>query len=158
MHWRLAVDGAIWGTPALADLNGDGKPEIVLSSIEPFGSTSSGPQPRPARGPDATSESSGPPGVRGVVSFISLAGQCLHRLVVDAPVECSAVVADLDGDQRLEVLVADQSGMLHCYRTAGYGPVEWGLFGGDSHNTRNYANAYAYGQTAHGFQWRWKPE
>jgi outer membrane protein assembly factor BamB len=147
VHWRLGLDGAIWGTPAVADLNGDRKPELVVAVIEPRDAGRGG------TGVPPVSE-----GCVGVLSIVSLAGHCLHRVVVDAPVECSPVVADVDGDQRLELLIADQSGVLHCYKTAGYGPVEWGLYGGDSHNTRNYTNAYAYGQTLFGRQWDWRPE
>jgi hypothetical protein len=50
------------------------------------------------------------------------------------------------------------AGYLYCFKTDGYGPVEWGLFGGDSHNTRNAACAYAYGQRLYGYQWKWRPE
>ena len=147
VHWRLGLDGAIWGTPAVADLNGDRKAELVVAAIEPREAGRGG------TGVPPVSE-----GCVGVLSIVSLAGHCLHRVVVDAPVECSPVVADVDGDQRLEVLIADQSGVLHCYKTAGYGPVEWGQYGGDSHNTRNYTNAYAYGQTLFGRQWDWRAE
>lgn len=134
-YWRLPLDGAIWGTPAVADLNADGQAEVVVASIEP-----------------GTADQ-----MIGVVTVVSSAGHCLQRTVVDAPIECSPVVADVDGDGRLEVLVADQSGRLHCYATDGYGPVEWGLYGGDSHNTRNAVNAYDYGQRLYGYQWQWRP-
>ena len=135
VQWRLPVGGAIWGTPAVADLNGDGRPEIVVASIEvgPTGQTI------------------------GVLLVVSASGHIVQRVPIDAAIECSPVVADVDGDSRLEVLVADQSGRLHCFGTEGYGPVEWGLFGGDSHNTRNAANAYAYGQRVFGYQWTWRP-
>jgi len=79
------------------------------------------------------------------------------RQVMPAPIECSPVIADVDGDMRLEVLVADQRGWLHCYATGRIGPVEWGLAAGDSHNTRNREHAYSFGQTPCGAQLRWKP-
>jgi hypothetical protein len=136
VRWRFAVGGAVWGTPAVADLNGDRLSEIVLSSSEP----------------NAEGQ------LRGAITIVSQAGQCLYRLPLDAPIDCSPVVADVDGDNLLEVLVADQAGWLHCFKTDRFGPVKWGLFGGDSRNTRNAANAYAFGQTPFGHQWRWKPE
>jgi outer membrane protein assembly factor BamB len=135
-RWRLPVDGAIWGTSAVADLNADGRAEIVVASVEP-------------RGDDR---------MIGVVTVVSAAGHVVQRAEVDAPIECSPVVADVDGDGRLEVLVADQSGRLHCFATEGYGPLEWGLYGGDSHNTRNAVNAYDYGQRLYGYQWQWRPQ
>jgi outer membrane protein assembly factor BamB len=134
-RWRLPLDGAIWGTPAVADLNADGRAEIVVASIEPRAAERR----------------------VGVITIVSPAGHAVQRVEVDAPIECSPVVADVDGDGRLEVLVADQSGRLHCYSTEGYGPVEWGLYGGDSHNTRNAVNAYDYGQRLYGYQWQWRP-
>jgi hypothetical protein len=136
VRWRLPIGGALWGTPAVADLTGDGLPELIVASIEPR--------------PDGRAV--------GVLTIVSAAGHVLQRVELDAPVECSPVVADVNGDGRLEVLVADQAGRLHCYATPGYGPVEWGLFGGDSHNTRNATNAYAFGQVLFGRQWQWKPE
>lgn len=136
VHWRLPIDGAIWGSPAVADLNGNGVPEIVAAGI--------------ISSPDGRSA--------GVIKVVSAAGHILHRVVLDAPVECAPVIADVDGDRRLEVLVADQSGRLHCFGTTGFGPVEWGTFGGDSHNTRNAVNAYSFGQMPLGYQWGWTPE
>jgi hypothetical protein len=134
--WRYGVDGAIWGTPAIADLNGDHDPEIIVGSIVP--------------GAD------GHP--TGLLSIVSRDGHLLRREALPAAIECSPVVADVDGDGRLDILVADQSGLLHAVTTGSIGPVEWGLFGGDSHNTRNAVNAYAYGQLPVGRQWAWKPE
>lgn len=136
IRWRLGIDGAIWATPAVADLNGDGNAEIVVTSIG-----------RP------TDDQ-----VAGVLSVLSSTGHCLKRVSLPAPVECSPVVADVDGDAYLEVLVAEQSGRLHCFGTGIYGPVQWGMFGGDSHNTRNQANAFAFGQAPFGYQWQWRPE
>jgi|GEM_PF-1497720 len=139
VEWRLPLGGAVWGTPAVADLNGNGRvviPEVIATSFEPA-----------ADG-----------GVDGVLTIVSSDGQCLRRVRVPAPLECSPLVADVDGDRLLEVLVADQGGVLYCFRTEGFGPVEWGQFGGDSHNTRNAANAYEYGQLPVGLQAAWKPK
>ncbi len=135
VRWRLPVGGAIWATPAVADLNGDGQPELIVATIAPGAEDQA----------------------VGVVTIVSAHGHVVGRLELDAPVECSPAVADVDGDNRLEVLIADQSGRLRCYTTTGIGPVEWGLFGGDSHNTRNATNAYAWGQTLFGRQRRWRP-
>ncbi len=135
IQWRYPVDGAVWSTPAVADLNGDGRAEIVVASIEPIGNA----------------------GLRGVLTVLSSTGHALARQYFDAAIECAPVVADVDGDARLDVLVADQSGRLYCLATHGYGPIEWGLYAGDSHNTRNARDAYAYGQAPFGYQARWTP-
>ena len=136
VRWRYAPGGTIWATPALADINGDGETELIVASI------------------DATD----PEQAVGVITVLSARGHCLFRQVMPAPIECSPVVADVNGDNRLEVLVADRAGRLHCFATDRIGPVEWGLFGGDSHNTRNQKNAYSFGQAPLGTQWRWRPE
>jgi hypothetical protein len=136
VRWRYAPGGTIWATPALADLNGDRRTELVVASIDVDG-----------RGHTI-----------GVVSVLSSEGHCLRRIELAAPVECSPAVADVDQDERLEVLVADQAGWLHCLATGRVGPVEWGLAGGDSHNTRDAENAFRYGQRSAGMQWGWKPE
>ncbi|MFH1748035.1 MAG: PQQ-binding-like beta-propeller repeat protein [Planctomycetota bacterium] len=136
LHWRYAPRGAIWATPALADINKNSQTEIVVASIDT----------------DADGVS------RGFLSVISHEGHCLRRMTFEAPIECAPVIADVDGDNLLELLVADQAGWLHCFATRQIGPVEWGLFGGDSHNTRNAENAYRYGQVPAGVQWRWKPD
>ncbi|TWT42172.1 outer membrane biogenesis protein BamB [Phycisphaerae bacterium RAS1] len=133
--WRHPIGGAVWGTPAIADLNADASPEIIVAAIEPGAGGAA----------------------RGALYVLTLQGQCVARVELPAAAECPPVVADVDGDARLEVLVADQSGMLHCFGTRGFGPVEWGLANGDSHNTRHATNAYAFGQAPFGYQRDWRP-
>ncbi len=133
LRWRWGAGGAIWGTPALADISGDRVPEVVVATIEP--------------GRDGT--------VRGTVSVVSHEGHLLWRTALPAAIECSPVVADVDADHRLEVLVADQAGVLHCFGTGRYGPVLWGLAAGDSHNSRNAASAFSFGQAPARYQWQW---
>ncbi len=135
VRWRYPTRGAIWATPALADINEDDQTEIIVASIN------ADPRGKPI----------------GVLTVLSASGQCLRREILPAPVECSPVVADVNGDNRLEVLVADQSGLLHCFKTGQAGVVEWGLAGGDSQNTRNAENADRFGHAPVGAQWRWQP-
>jgi len=135
LRWRYPLDGIIWGTPAVADLNGDRRPELIVTSFEPALA-------RPAR---------------GWLSVVSAEGRLLWHAELPAPVESSPLVADVDGDGLLEVLVADRSGLLHCYASGRLGPVEWGSPGGDIRNTRNSSNAYSYGQAPCGYQWSWQP-
>jgi len=134
VRWRYAPGGAIWATPAVADINGDGETEIIVASVI---------------GADGD--------IGGLLTVLSARGHCLRREVLPAAVDCSPVVSDVDGDGKLEVLVADRAGWLHCWATNRIGPVEWGVLGGDSHNTRNSENAYAFGQVPVGAQWRWQP-
>lgn len=136
VHWRHGIGGAIWATPAVGDLTGDGTPEIAVASIEPTGEGR----------------------VVGVLTILSPSGHCLQRVVFDAPIECPPVIADVDGDNRLELLVADQGGYLHCFKTHRVGPVTWGLPAGDTHNTRNADNAFSCGQAPFHLQWDWRPE
>lgn len=135
MEWRRPIPGAIWATPAVANLNDDRASELVFVAN----------QPDPA-GREV-----------GVILIVSRSGHVLLTRALPAPVACSPVVADVNGDDRLELLVADQAGTLHCFATDGIGPVEWGLMCGDSANTRNVTNAYAWGQTRFGLQRAWRP-
>lgn len=136
LQWRTPIQGRIWAAPAIADLNGDHVAEVLVAAIEE----------------DANGAA------RGRLTVLSADGHVVHELTFDAPLECPPVVADVDGDQQLEVLVADQAGVLHCFATGAFGPVHWGLANGDTRNTRNARTAYAFGQTPFGFQWDWKPE
>ncbi len=136
IHWRLPLKGAVWGSPAVADLNGDRVAEVIVAAIQAT------PDGQPA----------------GMLNIVSSRGHLARQLRLESPIESSPLVSDVDGDGQLEILVADQSGWLHSVDTAGVGPVEWGLSAGDSHNTQNAANAYGYGQVPSGFQWEWTPE
>lgn len=135
VRWRHPLDGIIWGTPAVADLNGDHRPELVVTSFEPTSA-------RPAR---------------GWLTVVSAEGRVLRHEALPAAVESSPLVADVDGDGLLEVLVADRSGLLHCFAAERLGPVEWGSLGGDIRNTRNSTHAYSFGQAPYGYQWSWQP-
>ena len=148
--WRLPIAGTVWGTPAIADINGDREVEVVVASIEPAISAL---QPTDDGTPIGIPTST----LAGALTVVSSTGHCLRRVALPAPIECSPLVADVDGDNQLEVLVADQAGWLHCFATNRVGPVTWGSLGGDTHNTRNADNAYSFGQTPAHYQWQWQP-
>ncbi|MGE0481761.1 MAG: hypothetical protein AB7Q17_14945 [Phycisphaerae bacterium] len=134
-RWRVGTRGVVWGAPVVANLNEDRALEIAVTTIE-----------RDAAGAE-----------RGVLVILSSAGHVLREIALEAPAECSPAVADLDGDGKLELLIADRAGWLHCFATHGRGPVEWGCLAGDSHNSGESENAYSYGQSPPGYQWGWKP-
>lgn len=136
LRWRYVTRGVLWATPAVADLSGDKQPEIILPTME--------------------TAADGTP--LGVLEILSRDGHVLRVFALDAPVEAAPLVADLDGDLKLEVLLADRAGRLTCYATDGIGPVEWGSLLGDPHNTANMQNAYSYGQVPFGYQGKWKPD
>lgn len=140
IRWRFVTDGAVWSTPVIANLHRDrekenGKPEIIVSSVAT----------------DAQGDA------RGTLLVLSIEGHVLRSMPLSAPADAAPVICDVDGDQKLDLLIADRAGMLHCYSTDGVGPVEWGMFLGDSHNTSNSTNAYSFGQTPFGYQSRWRP-
>lgn len=132
--WRFPPGGIIWGTPAVADLNGDDTSEIIVTSVQ--------------RDADAN----------GLLTVISRTGHVLRQVDLPAALECGPVVADVTGDARRNVLVADQAGFLHCYGTPSTRAVEWGLPGGDPTNSRQELNAYDWGQSWYGHQQSWRPQ
>lgn len=133
--WRFPPGGNIWATPAVADVNNDKASDLLVASVVPG---------------DAGE-------LRGLLTVISDNGQFLARAPLPHAAETSPLVSDVDGDDKLEILVADQSGLLHCFATQSPGAVEWGSLGGDSHNTMNSDAAFEFGQTPFGYQAAWRP-
>lgn len=139
-RWRYVTQGAVWSTPAVANLHRDrereaGRPEIIVCSVLT----------------DAQGEA------HGALWILTAEGHVVRSIPLTAPVDAAPLVCDVDGDQKLEIIVADRAGLLHCYSTDGVGPVFWGMHLGDPHNTSNANNAYSFGQTPFGYQSRWKP-
>jgi hypothetical protein len=135
-YWRAPLPGAVWSTPLVANLNSASGCEILVATIE------------------AGNEGR----LTGQIRVFSGSGHPLFRMSIPASIEATPTLADVDGDNRLELLIADQSGQLHCFSTNSAGPVEWGSLGGDPHNTRSSRNAYSFGQRPSGLQWKWRPE
>ncbi len=152
VQWRVPLRAAIWATPALANLNETREPEIIVATIEP---------PLAVAAASATSSLAGDAGADhagGGLLILDTRGHVLRRETFSAAIECAPVVADIDGDSRLEILVIDQAGYLHAIQTHSVGPVVWGLIGGDTHNSRNPAHAYSFGQAPFGYQAAWRPQ
>ncbi|MEP0847395.1 MAG: PQQ-binding-like beta-propeller repeat protein [Phycisphaerae bacterium] len=131
VRWRFSVPGSLHATPAVADVNADGRAELIVAYAN-------------ARG-------------GGGLLVLSATGHPLASQDLTAPPASSPVVSDVNGDGLLDILVADQHGLLHCFETGHVGAVEWGSLGGDPRNTRDAENAYSFGQTPSGYQWRWRP-
>ncbi len=131
LYWRAPTYGHLRGTPAIADVNRVPGAEIIVGEIDADGA------------PD-----------RGALAIYSADGLLLARHQLPAPVDSAPVVADVDGDQRLEILIADRGGKLYCLKTHRSGVVEWGTLGGDAQNTRDADRAYEFGQRPYGFQWK----
>lgn len=134
-NWRFTPGGAIWAAPAIADVNGDGKSEVICASS---GVSESGQW-------------------WSWLSVISGEGHLLRQAWIDGAVECPPIIADVDGDGTLEILLSDRRGLLRCIATNRAGPVEWGSIGGDTRNSRNAGDAYSFGQSPFGHQAGWKP-
>lgn len=139
VQWRVPLQGSVWGAPAIADITGDRRPDIVVISSNP----------------GANGESV------GIMQIFTNEGHLvLHYLLPapSAPADSAPLIADVDGDGKLELLWADRRGLLYCFGTGHAGPVEWGSVGGDARNTCNSDNAFSFGQMPTGYQWGWKPD
>ncbi len=130
--WRLTIPGVACGAPAVADVSGDGEPDLVILLSD--------------RG-----------GLGGRLVILGAHGRTLAEYSLSAAPACGPTIADVTGDGLLEILVADVRGRLHCLSTNGYGVVQWGHAAGDPGNTRNAESAYLFGQSPYGFQWSWRP-
>lgn len=62
-------------------------------------------------------------------------GQLRWRVDLEAPIECTPTLTDLDGDDHLDVLVAANDGYLRALTTSGYPPAFLGYFRGDAENS-----------------------
>lgn len=133
IEWSMAPGGLIIATPAVADLSGDHRAEIIVATIN--------------------ADDTG----RGELVVLTATGHVVLRVALDAASECAPVVADLDQDGANEVLVADRAGFLHCFASGRAGPIDWGLLHGDPHNTRSSESAFAYSQLPAPLQSSWRP-
>lgn len=59
----------------------------------------------------------------------------LERYKIASGAEASCFIRDIDGDGKLELLIADLNGYLYCYDTKSKGEVFWGSYRGNSLNT-----------------------
>ena len=116
---RRIDDWMFFITPALADINADDKPEVIVPSAGYW-----------VRAWDADGvEPKGWPKLTG-------------QWVVASP-----AVGDVTGDKQLEVVVASRSGWLFAWKTTGKtgGRIDWESYGHDNRNTRNLGTRLAQG-------------
>lgn len=119
---RVMEDWQFFSTPAVADVDGDGKPEILAGSGGYFihGWNVDGDE---AKG------------------FPKFAG----GWVLATP-----AVGDLDGDGKLELAVNSRAGWLYAWHTQGSakGRVDWASFHHDERNTGNFDTPIGFGSRA----------
>jgi hypothetical protein len=131
LEWRKGILSGVSGSPVVADIDGDEKQEIILASA-----------------------------ANGV--FIWEAGYDSQREAFDCTAElgwplrlldeaATPVVADVDADGCLELVVGDMSGLLHLFDLPGACVLDaqWPMAGGDAQRTGNFngsPNAKAHGE------------
>jgi|GEM_PF-5207221 len=127
--WDAALGAKPSGQPVIADLKGDGEQEIVF--------------------PVEDGRLIALRGDSGAAAFEAPTGRSPHSLLV----------ADVDGDEKLEILVASGTG-LTLYGTNSSGEIQWPTSIGDAQGTHSYrlSRAYAararYPQHYKVFQWK----
>jgi hypothetical protein len=96
---RSSPGQTVWSSPAVADLNGDKLPEIVVGSG--------------ANWPD--------PAGRRVEAFTAKTRASLRGwpVAVDGRVVASPAIGDIDGDAGLEVTIASEGGWVYAYEASG---------------------------------------
>lgn len=71
----------------------------------------------------------------GLLVALGVDGEPRWTVDLDAPVECTPTLADLDGDARQDVLVAGTDGYLRAYETSGFPPASVAYFRSTPQNT-----------------------
>ncbi len=119
---QRADDHQFFMNPAIADISGDGKPEIISGSGGYY---------LRAWDVDGTQPEGWPKFTGGWII-------------------ASPAVGDVDGDGKLEVAAATREGYVYLWNTRGdtNGRVDWASFHHDDHNTGNFAFDIGFGSRA----------
>lgn len=64
----------------------------------------------------------------GILFISKTDGTVIHKFKIPTGSEASVFIKDLDGDHKLEIIVADLNGTIYCYKTNSTGKVERGQF------------------------------
>jgi outer membrane protein assembly factor BamB len=72
---------------------------------------------------------------RGQLWVILPNGDVAATYTLDSGSETTPLIADVDGDGRLELITTGADRMMRCYQLPGTGPVKWGTFRGNFYNT-----------------------
>ncbi len=126
--WPRTTGGAVGCSPALADLDGDGKPEVIIGSND--GNVY-------AWQADGTLAAGWP-------------------RATGSPVQGSPAVADVDGDGRMEVFVACLAGSVYAWKcnTRSHDRLAWPTFQHDAQRTGRYLGPPSFTDVPSSF-WCW---
>jgi subtilisin family serine protease len=106
--WEIALSGAIYGSPAIGDLNGDGRLEIVVGLYDVL--------------------AAGRPGTHGGVAVLDRHGRLVPGwpVRVDESFASTPALGDLDGDGRPEIVIPSwNSRFIHVLAANGFEPAGW---------------------------------
>lgn len=91
----------------------------------------------------------------GTLWVIGSDGRVIQKKQLPAGSEATPLVADLDQDGALELVIAGLDRMLRCYRLPGNGPVWWGAFRGNLSNTGVLDDQLGYPRVRPVFRAKW---
>lgn len=77
---------------------------------------------------------------KGELLLFSDSGKLVGQYKLPAGVEATPLIADIDNDGLLEILIATRDKYLYCYDTKSNGKVHWGQFRGNNFNTGVYGD------------------
>jgi len=89
--WTYRTENAIISSPAIADLDGDGNPEIIIGSMD-----------------------------RNLY-ILTASGELIRKYTTNGKIRSSPAVADLDGDGNLEIIFGSDDNLLYVLNSSGYG-------------------------------------
>ncbi len=168
--WNLVAGGDFISSPALGDLDGDGKLEVVALSREGVVhcvDAATGKAKWSSRVAASSSACSGSPLIAdltgtkqsavlvatpdGALTALEAAGKTLWKLEVGGYADMTPVLFSTDGGKSLTVIVSEAATRtVRAFRIEGGGLIQWGKLGGDAANTASAANAQAFGNVLRG--------
>lgn len=122
IQWRAHQDEIFQSSPAVADLDGDGKPEIAAGTGTYYGNVSAQPNT-----------------IGRYFSVWNHDGSLLWRTPLPERVFGSPAIGDINGDGKLEVVVGALNGKMYAFNGA-TGAILWSTLGRDVFNNQFIPN------------------
>ena len=111
--WKFKTGGAVSSSPAIGDIDGDGKPEVVFGSDDNY-----------------------------LYILDGTNGNLKWKYQTGNDIESSPALGDVDRNGKIDIAVASGDGYLYLFEVnRPYGEIVWSRWHGDAQGTGVYQNA-----------------